>query len=184
MEADEQLLVEAAQKDPSRFAQLYEANFERVYAYISVRVRSRDEAEDLTGEVFQKALAHLGRYEPRGAPFASWLYRIAANAIADHSNDQARRAARLNELPPADSASSCAPPELEEVERRARLFRQVNALPLDQRRVVQMRFNDEKSIREIAVALGKTEGAIKQLQFRALERLRARMADKAGGAHA
>src|SRR5215467_14492236 len=85
--AKEQLLVEAAQKDPSRFAQLYEANFERVYAYIAARIRHRDEAEDLTAEVFKKALAHLGRFEARGAPFAAWLYRIAANAIADHSRE-------------------------------------------------------------------------------------------------
>ena len=188
-EADEQLLVEAAQKDPSRFAQLYEANFERVYAYVVTRVRNRDEAEDLTAEVFHKALVHLGSFESRGVPFAAWLYRIAANAIADHSHrqahEQARRSASQHEIPGTEAATeACVPQDLEEVERRARLFRLVNALPTDQRRVVQMRFNEEKSVREIAEALGKSEGAIKQLHFRALERLRTRMAGKAGGAHA
>jgi RNA polymerase sigma-70 factor (ECF subfamily) len=181
-EADEQLLVEAAQKDPSRFAQLYEANFERVYAYIAVRVRHRDQAEDLTAEVFRKALAHLGRFEPRGAPFAAWLYRIAANAIADHSR-QAQRAAEQREIP-ARAAGIGGAEELDHAERRARLFRFVNALPADQRRVITMRFNEEKSIREIAQALGKSEGSVKQLQFRALERLRSRMETHAGGAHA
>ena len=184
-EADEQLLVEAAQKDPSRFAQLYEANFERVYAYIAGRVRNREAAEDLTAEVFHKALAHLGRFESRGVPFAAWLYRIAANAVADHSRDRAQEGRGRSEIQAIESASEpCTPEELEQVERRARLFRLVNALPADQRRVVQMRFNEEKSIQEIAQALGRTEGAVKQLQFRALERLRTRMERMPGGAHA
>ena len=79
----ERLLIEAAQKDPGRFADLYENNFERVYAFIVRRVRDRHEAEDLTAEVFQHALANLPRFEWRGVPFAAWLFRIAANAIAD-----------------------------------------------------------------------------------------------------
>src|SRR6187549_1060207 len=79
----ERLLIEAAQKDPKRFAELYESNFERVYAFIVRRVQDRHEAEDLTSEVFQHALANLSRFEWRGVPFAVWLFRIAANAIAD-----------------------------------------------------------------------------------------------------
>src|SRR6266568_5895182 len=79
----ERLLIEAAQKDPGRFADLYENNFERVYAFIVRRVRDRHEAEDLTAEVFQHALANLPRFEWRGVPFAAWWFRIAANAIAD-----------------------------------------------------------------------------------------------------
>src|SRR5215467_7817988 len=79
----ERLLVEAAQKDPRRFAELYEANFERVYAFIVRRVQDRHDAEDLTAEVFHHALANIARFEWRGVPFAVWLYRIAANAIAD-----------------------------------------------------------------------------------------------------
>jgi hypothetical protein len=81
--AEERLLVEAAQKDPARFAELYELNFERVYGFIARRVGDRDAAEDLTSAVFHKALANLRRFEWRGAPFAAWLLRIAANAIAE-----------------------------------------------------------------------------------------------------
>ena len=83
MMEQERLLIEAAQKDPRRFAELYETNFERVYAFIVRRVQDRTEAEDLTSEVFQHALANLSKFEWRGVPFAVWLYRIAANAIAD-----------------------------------------------------------------------------------------------------
>ena len=62
-EAEERLLVEAAQKDPARFADLYESNFERVYAYIAWRIRHREETEDLTSDVFHRALASLPRFE-------------------------------------------------------------------------------------------------------------------------
>jgi RNA polymerase sigma-70 factor (ECF subfamily) len=92
-EADERLLIEAAQKDPARFAELYENNFERVYAYVVRRVGDRTETEDLTSEVFHHALANLRRFEWRGIPFASWLFRIAANLISDRWQRKSREQA-------------------------------------------------------------------------------------------
>lgn len=174
-EAEERLLIEAAQKDPSRFAELYDENFERVYAFVARRVGDRDSAEDLTAEVFHHALANLGRFEWRGVPFAAWLFRIAANAIADRW----QRAAKEQGNPAAEKLD---PEEsgLDEVEQRARLFRLVKDLPADQRRVIEMRFAEEKSIREIAQNLRRSEGAVKQLQFRALQNLRARMGEANG----
>lgn len=165
---DDRLLVEAAQKDPTKFGELYEIHFERVYAFVARRVHDRDLAEDLTSDVFHKALANLHRFEWRGVPFAAWLFRIAANAIVDRSK---RAAKEVVEDPPEGSTEM----NLEEIDHRARLFRLVDRLPADQRRVVAMRFAEEKSIREIAQELGRTEGAVKQLQFRALQNLRARM---------
>ena len=167
--SDEQLRVEAAQKDPSRFADLYEEHFERVYAYVLRRVCDRTEAQDITADVFQQALANIGRFQWRGAPFASWLYRIAANAIADHY----QRQSRTSSSPPPDQSSE--DEDYEEVERRASLFRSVGRLPPDQRRVIVMRFGEEKSIREIAQEIGRSEGAVKQLQWRGLQSLRAQM---------
>jgi RNA polymerase sigma-70 factor, ECF subfamily len=177
-EADERLLVEAAQKDPSRFADLYEANFERVYAFVEGRVRNRAEAEDITSDVFHKALANLSNFEWRGAPFAAWLFRIAANVIADRS----LRFARERGMPKTDDPPDTAEPaDIERAEQRARLFRRVNSLPPSQRRVVNLRFVDEKSIREIAHEMGKSEGAVKQLQFRALGTLRSQMENQRSG---
>ena len=173
-QAEERLLVEAAQQDPARFADLYEINFERVYAFVARRVCDRDAAEDLTSEVFHKALANLRRFEWRGAPFAAWLLRIAANAITDRAGRAGKELAVDD--PPELGADATADIDLEEVERRARVFRLVDELPPDQRRVVAMRFAEEKSIREIAQALGRTEGAVKQLQFRGLQNLRTAMA--------
>jgi RNA polymerase sigma-70 factor (ECF subfamily) len=169
-QAEERLLVEAAQKDPTRFAELYEIHFERVYAFVARRVGDRDAAEDLTSDTFHKALASLWRFEWRGVPFAAWLLRIAANAIADRAQRTGREVAVDD--PPELSEEASADVDLEEVEHRARLFRLVEQLPGDQRRVVGMRFAEEKSIREIAEELGRSKGAVKQLQFRGLQNLR------------
>jgi RNA polymerase sigma-70 factor (ECF subfamily) len=169
----ERQLIEAAQRDPDRFAALYEANFERVYAFIVRRVGDRDAAQDLTADVFHQALANLPRFEWRGVPFAAWLYKIAAHAIADRW----KRAARDRDVPNVDEPVQVS---LEELEERAQLFRLVDQLPADQRRVIAMRFAEQKSIREIAIALRRSEGAVKQLQFRGLQSLRARLGDVNG----
>src|SRR5256886_449598 len=101
-EADERLLVEAAQRDASRFAALYENNFDVVYAYVARRVRDRAATEDLTSEVFRKALQNLPRFKWTGAPFAAWLLRIASNIIADRAKRVAREGnVQLNESAPS-----------------------------------------------------------------------------------
>ncbi|MBA3356257.1 MAG: sigma-70 family RNA polymerase sigma factor [Pyrinomonadaceae bacterium] len=176
----ERLLVEAAQRDPARFADLYEINFELIYAYIARRVRDRAAAEDLTSEVFKRALENLPRFTWRGVPFAAWLLRIAANMVADRS----KHTARTVDIADLEDAAENAQFSLEEVEQRARLFRMVDQLPADQGRVLRLRFAEEKSIREIAQELGRTEGAVKQLQFRALQNLRTQFDDKPGDQNA
>ena len=80
---NERLLIEAAQQDPARFAELYESNFQRVYAFLLRRVGSREEAEGLTAEVFHQALASISRFEWRGRPFVAWLLGIAGNILRD-----------------------------------------------------------------------------------------------------
>src|SRR6266550_4375484 len=164
---NERLLIEAAQRDRARFAAIYEEYFELVYAYMARRVRDRSTVEDLTSDVFHKALANFPKFKWTGAPFASWLFRIASNLIAD----RAKRAARasetsLEESGVAERASSptvregAATPlltrgllprsgsgpaetqqsDLEDAERRAFLFRLINGLSEDQRRAVVLRF--------------------------------------------
>jgi RNA polymerase sigma-70 factor (ECF subfamily) len=169
-DTEERRLVEAAQADPARFGDLYEIHFERIYAFIARRVRDQDTAEDLTSDVFHRALASLRNYESRGVPFAAWLIRIAANAVADQYK-RAAREAPVSEDTPEPSAN----PDMEGVEHRARLFRLVNELPSDQRQVIFERFVEQRSIREVAQQFGRSEGAVKQLQFRALQNLRTRM---------
>jgi RNA polymerase sigma-70 factor (ECF subfamily) len=165
--ADERLLIEAAQQDPSRFAELYEKNFHRVYAFVARRVRDRDEAEDVTAEVFHEALRNLPRFQWRGAPFAAWLLRIAANTLADRWERAGRNGALATDDPAGVEVGVQA-----EAERRAMLSQLVDRLPPDQRMVIIRRFVDQKDVREIAQEIGRSEGAVKQLQFRALETLR------------
>jgi len=173
-QADERSLVEAAQSDPAKFDALYELYFERVYGFVASRTHERATAEDVTSEVFYKALANLRCYEWRGVSFGAWLLRIAANAVID----RAQRASR--ERPLSDDRSEPGvSPDMRVIEYRGRLFRLLNELPEAQRCVVYERFVEQRSIREIATRLSKSEGAVKQLQLRALERLRAQM----GGGH-
>lgn len=171
---DERLLIEAAQADPARFVELYDRNVDRVYAYVSRRAGSRSVAEDVTSEVFEQALTNLGKFEWRGVPFVAWLFRIAANALADHWKRQGRDA---HQLPPD------VPDEVEQqdLDRRLSLFQLVDRLPDAQRQVIQMRFVEDRSIREVAAALDRSEGAVKQLQLRAIESLREGMRNAGPG---
>jgi len=170
-ETDERFLIEAAQRDPLRFAELYESNFERVYAFVAYRVRDREEAQDLTAEIFHQALASIQRFEWQGKPFVAWLLGIAAKVLADRWE----RLGRRQEVP-ADEIEDAGIEALSE--QRAMLFQLVDALPADQRQVIVRRFVDQRSVREIAQELRRSEGAVKQLQFRALQTLRGHMRSK------
>jgi len=163
---DERALVEAAQENPARFLDLYQLYFHRVWAYVARRAADRSEAEDVTSEVFRRALENLRDYEWRGTPFIAWLLKIAANTLA-HRWEKAGRES-------GDPVPETAGPDLD-LERRAMLFQLVERLPYAQRRVIELRYVDERSLLEVAKELGKTEGAVKQLQRRALEQLRAEM---------
>lgn len=164
---DERLLIEAAQQDPLRFADLYERHFNRVYAFIARRAPGRADAEDLTAEVFHRALANVARFEWRGSPFLAWLLQIARHALADRWQQAAWE---RDEVPPESDNGIPA-----DIDRRAMLAELVSRLPEDQQRVIVLRFVEQKSVREAAQELQRTEGAVKQLQFRALETLRACM---------
>jgi RNA polymerase sigma-70 factor (ECF subfamily) len=165
-EPDERLLIEAAQHEPARFAELYEQNFARVYAFFARRVTTREEAQDLTAEVFHQALASIGSFKWQGTPFIAWLYGIAANVLSSHWKKLGRNVAP-EEIDFSDDGNG--------IERRVMLAELVELLPPDQRVVVVQRFVKQRSIREIAEDLGRSEGAVKQLQLRALENLRARL---------
>ncbi len=171
--ASEQQLVEAAQRDPRRFAELYDAYFDRIYAYAVMRVRDRAAAEDITSETFHQALKNLAKFEWRGVAFSAWLYRIASNAIADRAVANARESG-----PRIDEPAGCG--DQEEIESRAAMHGLMRDLPDDQRRVIEMRFVEDRSIREIAGELSRSEGAVKQLQFRALQNLRDRLSERNG----
>jgi RNA polymerase sigma-70 factor (ECF subfamily) len=167
---DEAALVLAAQGDPAAFAPLYERYVQAIYRYAYQRVGSHADAEDVTSQTFQQALAALPSYEWRGAPFGAWLFRIAANVIARRGRTAGREiavddvAVYAPEQDGNDPASLAAEHDIEAALRR---------LPLDQQRAIVLKFSHGLANREIGEALGRSEGAAKQLIHRALSALRA-----------
>jgi RNA polymerase sigma-70 factor, ECF subfamily len=168
-EPDERLLITAAQIDPTKFAELYDRNFDRLYAFFARRVTTREEAQDLTAEVFHQALASIRNFKWQGAPFVAWLYGIAAHVLSWHRQ-------RLGKQVPLEDPDR--PGASVEIERSMLLGQLLESLPSDQRLVIMRRFIEEKSIAEIAKELGRSDGAVKQLQLRALEKLREKLGRK------
>ncbi|MBJ7593723.1 MAG: sigma-70 family RNA polymerase sigma factor [Candidatus Dormibacteraeota bacterium] len=164
----ERLMIEAAQRDRAAFAPLYERYVDQIYAYAHTLTRNRELAEDVTASTFAKAIEDLPRFEWRGVPYSAWLYRVAANLVAR----QARRPAwlDLDEHQPVDGES----PEqiVEQRDREATVRAAVATLPDDQRQAVLLRFGGELRNREIGEIMGRSEGAVKLLTFRAMTSLR------------
>lgn len=164
----ERLLIEAAQRDRAAFAPLYERYVDQIFAYAHSLTRNRELAEDVTAATFAKAIEDLPRFEWRGVPYSAWLYRVASNLVAR----QARRPAwvDIDTHQPIDHVT----PEViaEQRDREAAVRSAVALLPDDQRQAVVLRFGGELRNREIAEIMGRSEGAVKLLTFRAMTALR------------
>ncbi|MBM4443748.1 MAG: sigma-70 family RNA polymerase sigma factor [Chloroflexi bacterium] len=176
MQREEELVRRAQMRDPAAFGQLYEEHFDRIYRYIVLRVRNQADAEDLTQQVFLKALEHIGSYRHRGMPFASWLFRIAHNQVVDHWKKKSREKVKLltqDEMAEAGALSGDDPADL--AERKVGLEQLAAAcerLSDGQREVISLRFAGGLSVAETAKVMGKREGAVKVLQHAALKKLR------------
>jgi RNA polymerase sigma-70 factor (ECF subfamily) len=177
IDSDEALIVRA-KHDREAFACLYDRYIDQVYQFIYRRVKDHPTAEDITARVFFRALEQLPRFEWRGIPFGGWLIRIAANLIHDHQGD-AQRQVSLGEWAEDGLDIAASEPSVEEqyATRQAAnvLWQTVAALPMAEQQVLVYRFSRDMSIREISTTLGRTEGAVKQLLFRAVKRLRQRL---------
>ena len=174
---DEQNLVNRAQNgDEEAFSQIYEEYFNKIYRYVVVRMGDEMEAEDLTQQVFLKALQSIGSFKWRGTPFSSWLYRIAHNQVVDYLRKKKRRTTvPLDEIQVAVDRD----PQ-DEVEKGFDLQRLASAmhhLTESQRSVISLRFTSELSTAEVAQVLGKSQGAIKALQHSAVVALRRLLAE-------
>jgi RNA polymerase sigma-70 factor (ECF subfamily) len=177
MESDE-ALVARAKRDRDAFGCLYDRYVEQVYQFTYRRVKNHTIAEDITARVFYRALEQLPRFEWRGIPFGGWLIRIAANLIHDH-NGYAQRHVSLRDWAEegTDMAGSDPPLEEQYAARQAAsvLWQAVSTLPVVQQQVLVYRFARDMSVHQIASTMGRTEGAVKQLLFRAVKRLRQRL---------
>ena len=169
--AIERLVAEARDGDTWAFGMLFDHYHDRVYRFIASRVQRPSDAEDLTQHVFVKALEALPRYEPRGVPFGGWLFRLARNAVIDHVRTRHDHADLDAVIGWAHGDSG--PDEIAVVRQELDAVGSALAgLTDDQREAIALRFFGGLSAREAAEAMGKQEGTVRGLQFRAIAALR------------
>jgi RNA polymerase sigma-70 factor (ECF subfamily) len=169
---EEQSLVLQAQKcNQEAFAKLYEQNFDKIYRYISLKVGNNTEAEDMTQQVFIKALQSISSYKWKDVTFSAWLFRIAHNLVIDYYSKQSRQSTTpLYEYMAVTNNN----PEkaIEDKSDIERLLIASKKLTAAQQEVITLRFAGELPIAEVARIMGKTQGAIKALQHSAIAALR------------
>jgi RNA polymerase sigma-70 factor, ECF subfamily len=159
-------------RDAAAFGEIYDRFVERVYRYLYFRTGSQPEAEDLTEQVFLKAWEAIGRYRWQGRPFLAWLYRLAHNTHIDHVRAQKPTTSLNNDERPVELASPAASAELARTLDADLLARALGQLTPDQQQVIVMKFIEGLDNEQIALGMGKREGAIRALQMRALMSLR------------
>lgn len=166
---DEASLIAAARSDPDAFGVLYERTVEGVYRFALSLTRDHGRAEDVTSETFRRALAKLSTYDDRGHPFSAWLFTIARNVARDGARKDRRQTALLDHDVPQDEWPGDGMIRIED----ARLVRSlVSRLPPAQQRVVVLHYGHEWSYQCVGERMGKSEAAVKQIAYRALQTLR------------
>lgn len=175
MQEEEQLIQKARRGDQESFGALYDAYFPKIYRFIFLKVSSKTDAEDLSHQVFLNAWRNIGGYRSRGFPFSSWLYRIAHNAVIDFY--RMRRDHIAIELVHQErfAESTTTETELDQTTDLLAVQEALGTLKSEEQSLLIMKFVDELSNKEIAEALGKTEGAVRVMQHRALKQLRQKL---------
>jgi RNA polymerase sigma-70 factor (ECF subfamily) len=178
----ESALIERAKQDPEAFGELYERYVDRIYNYIYYRVGNAHDAEDLTARLFYRVLKALPRYVDRGAPFASWLYRIAHNLVANFHRDRRRRPSlSIDDLPLISNWREAPEQVAEQHDEERTLWQAINGLSEDRRELLTMKFGEGLSNAQIGNLMGRTEGAIKSLYHRTLISLREELERRSQG---
>ncbi len=171
----ERRLVEAACcGDESAIEALYRAHYDAIYRYVFLRLGSPSAAEDVTSQVFLGMCRGLGRYQDQGKPFVAWLYGIAQKQIAFFRRGQSRAPSPVDLDAAAELAADSAGPHATAEQREARvpLMRALGEIPDGPREVIMLRYILSLSVAETAALVGRTEGAVKQLQLRGLATLK------------
>ena len=162
-------LVERAQEGQrDALEELYLLHFDRIYSYLHMSVGNRHDAEDLTTQTFLKMLEAIGRFRWQSAPFSAWLFRIAHNLAMDHFR-ASRRTQPEEEVPepPGAEEASAEDQAMQSIGRQS-MLELIERLSPEQQQVLTLKFVFNFPNAEVATILGKTEGAIKSLQHRAL----------------
>jgi RNA polymerase sigma-70 factor (ECF subfamily) len=183
-EGRDEEIASAARTDPHAFELLYRRYHLSVFRFLRARTASNDEAADLTAVVFERALAAIGRYRPRGGGVVAWLFTIARNAALDAERQKRRRRSVVEPDAGTDSEAEPRQPILledafVERERMAELRARVERLPAVQRDAIVLRFAGGLTAREMAGTLGKSDAATQKILSRALAALRESYRDDA-----
>ena len=177
LDGEKNIIKGAIRGKSSAFGLLYDHYQPRIYRFIYLKVSHREEAEDLTHQVFLSSWQNIGNYKFKGFPFSSWLYQIARNQVIDYYRTKKKNV----------SLESIADPEVESSSEKTidsnlelkRIRQAITKLNQEQQDVIIMRFIDDLSPQEVAVALNKTSGAVRLLQHRAIKNLKIIMNNEA-----
>ncbi|HLP10939.1 MAG TPA: sigma-70 family RNA polymerase sigma factor [Flavobacteriales bacterium] len=167
---EELIYIKKAQDDPRYFGVLYDAYHKPILLFIYGRVRDKETAADVTQQVFLKAMLNIKKYQDRGFPFSSWLYRIAMNEVNMHYREQKIVEVEIKEKDAATLMQEMGDEFAEE--KIAIILDLIAKLPEDQNRIIEMRFFDRLSFQEIGDILGITEPNAKMRVYRILEKLK------------
>ena len=170
-------IIAAAKADPKNFAPLYEKHYEQIFRFIIQRINDRDTALDITSQVFLKAMCNLNRYEYKGVPFSSWLYRIAYNEIISFiKENEEKRSVNVNSADVLNMADEIETGNKEQLYEK--LLDMIGDLPEEELQLVEMRFFEKRSFKEIGEILEITENNAKVKVYRTLEKLKKKLVAK------
>jgi RNA polymerase sigma-70 factor (ECF subfamily) len=179
LDGEENIIKDAVRGDAAAFGLLYDHYQPAIYRFVVVKVGRREDAEDITHQVFMSAWQSIRQYRHRGYPFSSWLYRIARNQVIDHyrarKDNVSLETIEIDQLWLSSSSSQSELSLKLDVEK---VMGAIHGLKQEHQDVVIMRFVEELSLKETAAAMGKTEGAVKLMQHRAMKELKKMLGEK------
>jgi len=179
---EEKDLIKKAKSDPDAFGELYEKYYPQIFGYILKRTAKIEITQDITSEVFSKALKNIWQFRWQNVPFGAWLYRIANNEIANYFRRNKYKIVSIEKIPELTANSDIleeileAEKELENHQDFLLAQQHISSLSVKYQEVISLRFFDKKKINEIAQILNKKEGTVKSLLSRGLDQLRNSMA--------
>ena len=178
IDGEDKLIQDAVQGEASAFGALYDRYQPQIYRFIAIKVSHSEEAEDLTHQVFLHAWAHVHAYQDLGFPFSSWLYRIARNKVIDHYRTKKDHVAIEDVDEEQFATSGTVDADLDTAFTLEEVKRAIQRLKPEYQDVIIMRFVEDHSLKDAAKALGKSEGAIKLMQHRAIRQLQKLLTNK------